>query len=271
MKLRYLLFLIVGSISFLSCNKSDRDQDTSVSMVESYVYAELVYTNIFNTAYQLMHTETGLYRTASGVLPTCAILTVDTTLSPIKIKINYDTAATCSDADGYSKKGIVNLLQYGKISKTGSKAVISFENYKFQDHLISGDVTIVNKGKDGANRKLYQLTVANGSIKYPNDAIFFACNKTFILTKGDTTQTPTDDAWSIKGTANGLGTQGEPFAIAIDSVLTGNPYCNYATGGLATLTPGGTLTKRKLDFGKGDCKKTLTVLLNGLTKTVSLK
>jgi hypothetical protein len=261
---------LLVSILFLSCRKSDRDKDTSTTMVESYLFAELVFNDLINTAYQIIHSENNLYKLQSNVLPSCATLNIDTAALPYKITINYGTS-TCADANGYNKKGTVIVYLYGKFKTSNSKTVFNFNGYQFQDFIVTGDITLTNLGLNAANKRKLNCTIKNGSIKNNTESYYYNCNKTYIYTQGDTTKNYTDDIWAISGTINGLGKNGEPFDVNIDSVLTGTPICNYPTQGKATLNPGGKLSNRKIDFGNGDCDKAVSVTFNGKTQTITLK
>jgi hypothetical protein len=118
---------------------------------------------------------------------------------------------------------------------------------------------------------VHYVSFTNGSIKKENKTIYFSVSKTYTYTKGDTTKTFSDDEWSVIGKVNGTGFNGAPFNVSIDSVLIQNPTCNYPLSGKATLDAGGNLTDRLIDFGSGNCDKTLTVTVNGKANEVSLK
>lgn len=265
------LAIIIFSLVTFSCNKSIRDQDNSISMVEDYAYSELIFNDAVNTVERVLLTENGFYKLNSNPeIPSCAILSSDTTVSPKKLVINYGTS-DCADANGYTKKGKISCLQYGKFQQPGSQLLINFENYTFNGALFNGSLTIKNNGKNGKGHYVHNVSFTNGSIKSENKTIYFSASKTYTYTKGDITKTYTDDEWSVTGKVNGTGFNGAPFNVDIDSVLILNPTCNYPLSGKATLDAGGNLTDRLIDFGTGNCDKTLTVTVNGTKKEISLK
>ena len=264
------LFVFIALIA-LSCNKSVRDNDTSITMVEDYAYSELILNDVINTVERVILTENGLYKLQTNPeLPTCATLTVDTSVSPSKIIINYGTT-DCADPNGYIKKGKVNCSLYGKFHSTGSKLIINFENYSFNGNAYNGTITLKNNGKNAGGNYNYSVSLANGSITLGTQSLYYKSNRKYTYTKGDTTQTYTDDEWSVTGTMEGNGFNGSPFNVSIDSIVVLKPTCNYPLSGKATLDAGGNLTDRLIDFGSGNCDKTLTVTINGASQEITLK
>jgi hypothetical protein len=270
-KMNLKIVTIVFSLIAISCNKSIRDQDNSISMVEDYAYCELIFNDALNSVERVLLSENGFYKLNNNPeIPACASLTADTSVSPKKLTINYGTT-DCADANGYIKKGKISCLQYGKFQQSGSQLVVKFENYYFNGSLFNGDLILKNNGKNTKGYYVHYVSFTNGSIKKENKTIYFSVSKTYTYTKGDTTKTFSDDEWSVIGKVNGTGFNGAPFNVSIDSVLIQNPTCNYPLSGKATLDAGGNLTDRLIDFGSGNCDKTLTVTVNGKANEVSLK
>lgn len=269
--MKHTLLILLTAFTVISCNKSLRDNDTNISMVEDYAYSELLLNDVINTVERVLLTENGLYKLqANPELPSCATLTIDTTVSPKKLIINYGTS-DCADANGYIKKGIISCQIYGNFKNSGSKLLISFENYYFNANKFNGSITIKNNGKNGNGNYVHNVSLTNGSITASGQSIYYSANKTYTYIKGDTTQTYTDDEWNVTGTINGNGYNGSPFDVKIDSVVLLKPTCNYPLSGKATLDAGGNLTDRLIDFGSGNCDKTITVTVNGTSQEVSLK
>ncbi|MGZ4035535.1 MAG: hypothetical protein ACXVP4_11765 [Bacteroidia bacterium] len=255
-------FLFAIGLLFTGCKKSDRDTDTDISAARDNSIAENIFAGIFKSIGEFSDS------TAQIRMSGCATYSIfpavmDTTTWPKTLTINYGTT-NCLCADGNLRRGIINAVFSGQYRKPGTVITISTSNYYHNNNFVQAGVhTITNNGINPSGNLSYTINVQSATITTSDGKITWNSLRTREWIAGETTPlNPWDDVYSITGSANGTGVNGNTFDVVINSPLIVALNCAYIEQGKLTLTPQH-LSPRIIDFGNGSCDNAATVSING--------
>ena len=255
-----VVLVILFSLIFSSCKKSDRDLDTDLSAAENNSLSENILTGVLKSIGQFTDT------TWQIRFSTCAVSSIvpaDTFTFPKTLTINFGTS-NCMCADGNQRRGIITATFSGKYRDSLTVINIALTNYFHNDNpvLVSG-FTITNMGHNKSGNLKYLLNVQAASINTTNGSISWNCNQNAEWISGESTvYNPFDDVYSITGTSTGRGIDANTFTSTINSPLIIALNCAYIEKGLLTLSPTN-LSNRIVNFGNGNCSNQATISING--------
>lgn len=252
-------------LTYSACRKNDRDNDRDTSASRDNAIAENAFAGIFKAI--------GLYVDSSSYLRAgCASFSVDSVGSaswPKTLTIDYGTGCMCSD--GNIRKGKIIASFTGRYRDSLTVITISTIGYFHNNNAVqAGTHTVTNNGHNAVGNLSYTINVQNASITNSNGTISWNSTRTREWISGESTTTdPSDDVYSITGTANGTAINGNTFTVTIDQPLIVALNCAYIQQGKLTLSPAN-LSPRILDFGSGACDNAATVSINGVDYEVTL-
>jgi hypothetical protein len=190
----------------------------------------------------------------------CANVTV-TPLNgfPKTILIQFDS--TCTTPSGITRKGTIRIVVSDSLRRSGSTAVMTFENYFVNNFKREGTHTWTNTSQPGG--KSWQRKVVSGKITAPNGRYWLHESiKDIVQTAG--VNTPLnffDDIFSITGNASVTNAQAVTRTATILLALQKKYICHNIDKGRIRFQ--GPNHFAILDYGNGDCDRVATITIDG--------
>ncbi len=275
--MKYLSVVAIVGILFTSCKKKTEDTDRDTSASSDNALAEGTYNDVHNIADQASSGTLTSYLAPStsgekGLLSSCAVVTINTTVNPHTITIDFGST-NCLCSDNRYRRGIINVSYTGLYRDSASTHTISFTNYFVNDNQVMGTKTVTNNGHNGAGHLTFSIQVNGTIIKSAANGggtITWTSTRTREWIAGESTlATWSDDEYLITGTASGTNAQGTTFTASTTSALDVKMNCHYIVAGGFQITPNGKAT-RYVDFGSGACDNQATVTINGNIYNITL-
>jgi hypothetical protein len=259
-----------------SCNKDnevvtaqDVTDASSESLTDSY------YSDADDFANYAIDNSAAAGRVASDDrLSTCAVVTPggNNTYSSGTITIDFGTG--CSDSHGNTRKGIVNIAySNGPVNSDNFTVTETFDNYFINDIQLQGTRTVKRLSYTQGQSVVDSITLVGGEAIWPNNGGTATRESKFERTVDLSTGTGTSGTITLTGEASGKGRAGKTYTMNIQTPIVHKTSC-MATGiympvqGVKTFVIDGT-KHITIDYGNGDCDRTITITINGHTKTVT--
>jgi len=203
-------------------------------------------------------------------LSDCVTITLDTTVSPKLLTIDFGEE-NCLCNDGKYRRGKILITFTGRYFEEGTVITTGFDNYFVDDNHVDGTKILTNMGQNDDGHPYFTIVV-NGVIYLADDAgtISWNANKTRTWIEGYTTRKKMDDVYLIEGDAEGIRASGFTWEREILNPLRKEMSCRWIVSGTVEIRPQD-LPVRLLDFGDGTCDNQATVLIDGVTYTITLK
>jgi len=280
LKINVNLLLLIVTLFAVSCNKNNGDdkKDVSYDAAENNAFAEAQYNDAAVLVDQSSASGTvafgangtGSGNEVNGPQGPCVTVTVDTTVSPRSIVINFGST-NCLCLDGRNRRGKIIATYTGQYLATGTVINISFDNYYVNENKINGTKKITNQGNNQAGNLVYKMEV-NGQVVKANNLGTYTWVSTRYREWKAGASTPLnilDDVYGITGDASGVNTDGNPYSIVATQELVRKMNCRWFESGKLELSQTG-LPKVTLDYGSDGCDANATVNVLGVTYPVIL-
>jgi hypothetical protein len=254
------IFILLMSITFLACKK-DNEVDTDITSLEDQSQGEMTFDLVYSEVNEASE-NLGLKKAGYP------IVTVDSSVSPYQMKIDYGTTNyVCKD--GNLRRGIIWVKWTGAYRTPGTKLQISFENFYQNNNLVEGEKSIVNNGLNALGQLSFTIEVS-GKITTPSAETFtWKSNRTRVWVAGLNTAARIDDVYEISGTGSGINRKGISFTSEISKVLRVVNACTHKiVSGILIVKPENKMD-RTIDFGSGACDELIIITVNGKTRTIS--
>jgi hypothetical protein len=206
----------------------------------------------------------------SNILGGCATVTVTGNFPAKNIKIDFGTG--CTNNNGVTRKGIINIVLTDSLRKTGSVATLTFSNYYINNYKKEGTITWTNTTVQGSNTPSWNRKVTDGKITAPNgDFWLHTADINIAVTAGaNTPNNLTDDVFSITGTRTVTNPAGKSRTSTTLTPLQKKAACSNIDQG--TLQVQGPNHVAVIDFGNGTCDNLATISIDGNTpRTIILR
>lgn len=177
---------------------------------------------------------------------------------PKTVIVDYGTGCT---SDGIFRSGKIKIVLSDSLRKSGSTAVMTFDNYFVNSFKREGTITWTNTSV--SNVKSWQRKVENGKITSP-DGKYWIHNgiKTFIQTEGlNTPHNPLDDVFLITGSSSVTNAAGKTRNATITEALQKKFVCANIDKGKIRID--GPNHFAVIDFGDGTCDRIATISIDG--------
>ena len=293
-RLTSLIFLpLIAFLSltflFTSCKKDNNPVEDAVVAIES-IEDDNVADNSFESNFDLSldsvektypdlsrfdGSGTGSARLADTDTNICAKITRNRPIDTFPVTVRIDFGTGCPRWDGRIRKGIINIVYYGRMRDSGSVAEMSFDNYSVDDVKVEGVHRITNLSS--GNQPRFKREIINGRLTWPNGRwIQRSAERDVQMLKGRSTISREDDVFSITGKANGENSRGKNWTSTITSPLELRGDCRWVRERRFEITSGvvsfqhnsGTGT---LDYGNGTCDQKATLTVNDRSKEIILR
>jgi hypothetical protein len=203
----------------------------------------------------------------SGVKVTLTTDPASTSTNP-KGKIEVDFGTGCTDLKGNVRSGKLIFTYSGKRFATGSSIVTTTDNYKFNGVKLEGTRTTTVTGSSNTSTS-FRVVLANGKATFDDGRI--AERTSDLSLEWIRVANPLNDELIIKqvSTANGKSREGRTYTLTLMEDLKYKRLCGIAIDGIKKYVIDG---KKEVlvDYGSGDCDRTITISFNGFTRTITI-
>ncbi len=198
----------------------------------------------------------------------CATITITPLLGfPKNIVIDFGTSCTYR---GITRSGKINIYLTDSVRRTGSKAIMTFDNYYVNSYKKEGTITWTNTSTPGT--KSWSRKVENGKITAPDgrywlhEGMQYVTQTAGILTPRDFL----DDVFSITGSHTVTNAAGRTRTCEVLEALQKKFICtNIDKGKLKVQGPNHYAI---IDFGDGTCDNLATISIDGRpSRTIILR
>jgi hypothetical protein len=264
-KMTFALSVGLGLLVTQSCQKEVTAPIKSLSANEA---AEQI--NIADELFYEMLQTQGDISSRSMENENGGVITINENTSPKQLIADYGSGIVGADGKTRSGKVILNFVA-DDLYTIGNKIEASFENYKINNNLTDGKMSVHNVGYDVNNHVSFKVTLsathnmANGKVSIKS------ANKISILAGFDTPRVH-DDVLQFDGKMTGVLTSGEKFEITNPSPLVRNREkdCNQHHVSGVSLIKVENQADRYIDYGNGACDNLATETVDGVSKTITL-
>lgn len=211
---------------------------------------------------------TGIANGTTGIL-SCATLTV-TPINGWPKNIVIDFGTGCTSPNGITRTGKINVTLSDSLRKSGSIAVITFDNYHVSGYKKEGTITWTNTSVPGG--KSWNRKVENGKITAPNGNYWLHSGiMDIVQTAGVATpQDLLDDVYSITGNRTVTNAAGKTRTATVLTALQKKTICANIDKGTVKIQ--GPNHYAIIDFGDGTCDNLATLSIDGRTpRTITLR
>lgn len=272
--IKFIFAIALGTgLLFTACQKDTTtagDQDTTFSNDDAL--AESIYDNVSDISDEAYDLGSSNLKSTDGklFLSDCATITLDTTVSPKLLTIDFGEE-NCLCNDGKYRRGKILISFTGRYFEEGTVITTGFDNYFVDDNQVDGTKVVTNMGPNDEGKPYFTIEIT-GVIYLAEDGgtISWNASKTRTWTEGYDTKTRWDDVYLITGDAEGIRATGATWETEIINPLRKELSCRWIVSGTVEIRPQD-LPVRLLDFGDGTCDNEATVLIDGVTYTITLK
>ncbi|MCZ2357653.1 MAG: hypothetical protein LC115_13340 [Bacteroidia bacterium] len=263
------LILIMIVSSFNSCKKEKDSFDDNIQPATDQSLAD----NELNKIGDMMDNvaQNQSLKTQSSFLPTCAVVTIDTSSATRLITVDFGTTGClCTNWDSKVRKGKVYLSYTGRYRQTGYSHSIWTENYFVNNNQHIIHKTVENRGLNASNQSTFNITVDDTIIFTANGGVFtWKSNRLRTWIAGESTiGLYSDDIYLIEGQGSGITRNGKNYTVTITEPIRVDLSCtgSHRTAGKITIDVSGK-SPIYIDYGNGNCDNVATCTINGRTYT----
>lgn len=267
--------IVVGGFS--ACKK-DNNSSSEIETTFELSGDQAISDNLNSDAEYVLN-EAGIDNNFSGNTPatvtstlnvlSCATVTV-TPLQGFPKNITIDFGGGCTSTNGITRSGKIYVTLSDSLRKSGSVAVMTFENYYVSGFKKEGKITWTNTSQ--ASTKSWQRKCEDGKVTAPGGRYWLHTGtQDVVQTQGSSTPfNLLDDVFSITGNHTVTNAAGKSRISTITDALEKKVSCENIDMGKIKIE--GPNHFAVLDFGDGSCDKIATISIDGNTpRTILLR
>jgi len=195
----------------------------------------------------------------------------NSTLDVPKGVLSIDFGLTgCTDLRGNIRTGKVIFTYNGRRFVPGSTVVTTVDNYTINGIKLEGTRTLTNVSGSTSDAPKFNVVLENGKATLLADGTF-AERESNITWSWIRAASPADDYLLIDQTsvANGTTRGGRVYSVSLTEGLKYKRFCGIAVDGIKKYVIDGT-KEITIDYGNGDCDKSVVITVNGVTRSLSV-
>ena len=260
-------------IAFNSCQKKDSTTTDEATLSQQETQGEEALNDVDLLVDEAVDSNTGQLKSAiigsAMYLTDCAVITINNTVSPKVITIDFGTSCTGKDGKVRSGKIIVKSDSFITFPSVRTK---TFDNYVVDGKQIQGSIvkTIV---VDQVNNIRTATISENITINFPNGegTATRVANLTRQYQRGVLATTADNKivSWGTVAFTRASGVT-DNKTIAEATPLVFNVACHHIVSGIVSVTTSNNISWT-IDYGNGDCDKLATLTIGGKTKTITIR
>lgn len=251
-----------------SCKKAAENTNTQTAADNAICEGEFMRVLPTANSIAVKSAGNGVGRVTGGGYPT---VSVDTTHGwPHILTINYGPSPGVTDSsDGKTRSGLMVMQFSNYWHIPGSIITINLDaasNYMVNGVQYQGVITLTRNSATS-----FSVNISNAKCTKANPAwtILYSATRTYTWTSGYNDSIPSNDVFSITGSASGTDRNGVNYDMKINSPIIKTGDCPYITQGNVTISTSNNNTYT-VDFGNGNCDNQATVTINGNSFPITL-
>jgi hypothetical protein len=176
----------------------------------------------------------------------------------------------CTDLRGNIRTGKVIFTYNGRRFVPGSTVVTTVDNYTINGIKLEGTRTLTNVSGSTSDAPKFNVVLENGKATLLADGTF-AERESNITWSWIRAASPADDYLLIDQTSVASGTTrgGREYSVSLTEGLKYKRFCGIAVDGIKKYVIDGT-KEITIDYGNGDCDKSVVITVNGVTRSLSV-
>lgn len=188
------------------------------------------------------------------------------------ITIDFGTDG-CTDSKGNVRKGKIRVEYRGRRFMPGSTIITTTEGYSINGITLEGTRTVANITGSTEESPKFSITLTDGKATWPDGLV--ATREVSRIREWIRGANPMNDEWRVTGSASGTNRNNNVYEMEITKALVYKRECAIgakvfmAVEGTKELTVNGKLIT--IDYGTGDCDKTVTITVDGQSKQVEVR
>jgi hypothetical protein len=279
MKLKHYLIVFAAisvAAGFSSCKKDSSGTSDELTTTFELSGDQAISDNLNSDAEYVLNEASVQYNFSGnrpvGITQTMNVLSCATvTISPgFPKNISIDFGAGCTSLNGVTRSGKINITLSDSLRKSGSVAVMTFDNYYVSGFKKEGTITWTNTSQGGT--KSWVRKCENGKVTAP-DGHYWLHSGTQEVVQTEGSSTPLnllDDVFSITGSHTVTNAAGKTRTCEVTEALEKKVICeNIDMGKIKIQGPNHFAV---IDFGDGSCDRIATITIDGNTpRTILLR
>jgi hypothetical protein len=183
------------------------------------------------------------------------------------LTIDFGTEG-CEDLKGNVRTGKLIFTYSGKRFMPGSSVVATTDNYQINDVLLEGTRTVTNITGSTAESPRFTSVLENGKATFPNRVV---TRESEITWKWNRAANSLNDELVVEAGSWASGTthSGREYEVDVLDELVYKRQCGIAVSGIKEYTFGND-RRITIDYGDGECDKTFTVTVGGISREIVL-
>jgi len=280
-QVKIMLIALFGlALAMTACKKDENTQITAsdTNSSEYDALAENIFTDVTNISNEAYDLGTSNFKSGdddSDIIGQCATITLDTTVFPRVLTIDFgDENCLCRDGK-YRRGKIINTFT-GRYMMPGTIITLGFEDFYVNDNHVEGSRVVTNMGFNDDENMYWSIEVESlitlADSETSETGVSFGWNSSRVRewVEGMDTRRRWDDVFLITGTAEGVRPSGLGWTREIIIPLRKQMTCRFIVSGSIEIQPED-MPLRLLDFGDGECDNIATVTVDGQTHTIYLR
>ncbi len=263
---------------FTSCKKDIKDPDLSgFKLADDDALSEAVFEDVFNSTDNatIMLDEAMKGGSAkSDILsedscPVISVIHPSTGIWPKTLTLDYGTG--CTGLFDNTRSGKIIIEVTGPRYETGSKRIVTFDNYYFNGIKVEGEKVFENLGLNENQNTVISVKLTGGKLILPDGTVIERTadhQREWIA--GFDTKNIWDDECLVTGVASGKNLKGYQYTRTITTALHWKRVCKFIVSGVIKIEREGA-EPAELDYGSGECDNKATVTVGGVTKEIQLR
>jgi hypothetical protein len=208
-------------------------------------------------------------RFCNGVIVTLEILVGSSVDYPMgKIIVDFGTSG-CTDSKGNVRKGKLIFTYSGLRWTEGTSVVVTTDNYFINGIKLEGTRTSTITNVISNTEIEYSVVLVNGKAIFEDQT--FALRESDLSLRYKKGATAVDDKLfvGVNSVASGVTRKQRTYEASLSQPLEYHRFCPLAVSGIKNILVDGQ-KEIKIEYGNGDCDKTVTVTILNLTKTITV-
>lgn len=283
MKNKLLIIASSAFILFAACkkdksNSTSTDNSADLTQAGQTAVAENYLNESVNVAIDLndgTQDGSGVFRMSDSYREYgCATVSHD--IATKTVTIDFGTSP-CTGPDGKNRSGKIIITYAGKRDSSDTRS-IQFVNYKRDSVALNGTLGMTGISRSGSIVS-FTLQTTGGNFTYNFDSgktfVVTSFNRSYSIDIGALPFNMADNTTTITGTTfTGINTEGKTFSVEITSPIVFKGACTlggifYPASGTHKITIGNA-PAYTINWGTGDCDKTIVVTILNVSQTITL-
>ena len=176
----------------------------------------------------------------------------------------------CTDLRGNIRTGKVIFTYNGRRFVPGSTVVTTVDNYTINGIKLEGTRTLTNVTGSNSEAPKFNVVLENGKATLLADGTF-AERESNITWSWVRATNPADDYLLIdqNSTASGTTRGGRQYSVSLTKALKYKRFCGIAVEGIKKYIVDAE-KEITIDYGNGECDKSVVITVNGVTRSLSV-